>query len=329
MKRLMPILMLGILAIMASCGPARVIPYETIETNETAFLVPLEGASKDKQGKFMSLDFLKEAKVATKRVMIPVKEYSTGRMYYDYKWLRTMRVITVNRTPVTREWTDDATTGTTVKNEAIEVESLDSIGFKLGVNITAMVSEKDASLFLYTYAGKSLASVVDEDVRGKVLSLLSREFGARDLATCKKEKSIIFDQARKEVSDHFKHFGVTISNLGHSKGLTYVDKEIQTAINQAYVEEMNIKAQEKKNEAQAMINTRNIGMAKAEKDAALEFAKARLSRTQMVALEITKLKAKAEIIKANALDTAANKWDGRYPSKMMPANSNMLYNLGE
>jgi len=313
--------MLGILITMTSCGPAKVIPYEVIETNETAFVVPLEGQSKDKQGKFMSLDFLKEAKVATKRVMIPVKEYTTGRGPGAYKWIPTVRVIKVNRTPVTREWTDDKTTGTTTKNEAIEVESLDSIGFKLGVNITAMIHEDDASLFLYTYAGKSLASVVDQDVRGKVLSILSREFGSRDLATCKKEKKIIFDQARKEVSEHFKQYGVTVSNLGHSKGLTYVDKEIQDSINQAYVEEMNIQAQAKKNEAQAKINERNVAIARAEKDAALEFAKARIARTQMVELEIKKTK-------VEAFKSLAEKWDGKYPEKMMPANSNMLYNLG-
>lgn len=321
MKLLPTLLMLGVLGVMTSCGPALVIPYETIETNETAFLVPLEGASKDAQGKFMSLDFLKEAKVATKRIMIPVKKYSTGRMAGDFKWLRTMRVIKVNRTPVTREWTDDAETGTTNKNEAIEVESLDSIGFKLGVNITAMISEVDASLFLYTYAGKSLESVVDEDVRGKVLSILSREFGSRDLATCKKEKKVIFDVARKEVGEHFQKFGVTVSNLGHSKGLTYVDKEIQDSINQAYVEEMNIQAQAKKNEAQAKINERNVDMAKAEKDAAVEFAKARVARTQMVKLDI-------ELKKAQALLNLSNSWDGKYPEKMMPANANMLYNLG-
>jgi len=322
MKFTVSLIALSLLFILTSCGPARVIPYETIETNETAFLVPLEGASKDAQGKFMSLDFLKESKVATKRVMIPVKKYNTGRLWMDYKWIATMRVIKVNRTPVTREWTDDAQTGTTSNDESIEVESLDSIGFKLGVNITAMIHEEDASLFLYTYAGKSLASVVDQDVRGKVLSILSREFGSRDLAKCKAEKKVIFDTARKEVGEHFKKFGVTVSNLGHSKGLTYVDKEIQDSINQAYVEEMNIQAQDKKNLAQAKINQRNIDMAKADKEAAQQFALARVARTQMVRLEI-------ENKKADALLNLSNKWDGKYPEKMMPVNANMLYNLGK
>jgi len=322
MKFLATLLTLSLLAALTSCGPAKVIPYETINTNETAFVVPLEGASKDNQGKFMSLDYLKEAKVATKRVMIPIKSYSTGRMWSDYKWIPTVRVIKVDRTPVTREWTSDETTGTTSKNEAIEVESLDSIGFKLGVNITAMIQENDASLFLYTYAGKSLANVVDQDVRGKVLSILSREFGSRDLAKCKKEKKVIFDLARNEVGEHFKKYGVTISNLGHSKGLTYVDKEIQDSINQAYVEEMNIQAQSKKNEAQTKINARNVSIAKAEKDAAVEFAKARIARTQMVELEIKK-------IKAEAFKELAARWDGKYPAQMMPESSNLLYNLGK
>jgi len=330
MKILLSLLLLGIFTLLTSCGPAHVIPYEVIETNETAFLVPLEGATKTGQKKFMSLNYLKEAKVATKRVMIPVKKYSTGRLFGSFKYIKTMRVIKVNRKPVTREWTEDAETGTTKKNEAIEVESLDSIGFKLGVNITAMIPEDSAALFLFTYAGKNLASVVDEDVRGKVLSILSREFGSRDLATCKIEKRIIFDKARKEVGEHFEPFGVIISNLGHSKGLTYVDKEIQDSINKAYVEEMNIQAQSKKNEAEAKINERNIAKAAADKRAAEHFSKARIARTQMVKLEIEKIKAQAELVRAKAQGTMANKWNGRHPEKLMmlPAKgSNMLYSI--
>jgi len=316
MKILTPILLLGFLLIGSGCtGPAKVIPYETIDTNETAFLVPLEGASKGDQKQFMSLDFLKEAKVATKRVMIPVREYKTGRMWWDYKWIPTMRVIKVNRTPVTREWTSDKTTGTTQNDESIEVESLDSIGFKLGVNITAMIHEEDAPLFLYTYAGKSLADVVDQDVRGKVLSILSREFGSKTLARCKEQKRDIFDVARTEVSEHFKQFGVTISNLGHSEGLTYVDKEIQESINRAYISEMLIQEEQNKNEAQKKINQRNIDMAKAERDAANEFAKARQARTQMIELDIRMLKAKAWY----------EKWDGKLPEKVLPQGSKFLF----
>ena len=46
--------------------PPKVEVNEIIETNETAFLVPLEGKSKEGQGKFMSIDYLEEAKIATK-----------------------------------------------------------------------------------------------------------------------------------------------------------------------------------------------------------------------------------------------------------------------
>ena len=44
-------------------GPAKVLPIVEIEPNETAFLVPMEGASKEDQARFMSEEFLQENKV--------------------------------------------------------------------------------------------------------------------------------------------------------------------------------------------------------------------------------------------------------------------------
>ena len=61
------------------------------------------------------------------------------------------------------------------------VESKDSIGFAIGVNITAMIQEEDASKFLYYYAGAPLSTVIDNNVRGMVSSILSEEFGVREL----------------------------------------------------------------------------------------------------------------------------------------------------
>jgi len=171
---------LMITAMCAACGPARIEPIKEIKENETAFLVPLEGAAKDAEGnviqsKFMSIDYLNQAKVATKRVIIPVRKRVTGKwpkLLGQFQWIPTMKVITVVRTPETREWTQEARTGTKDRDEALAAESSDSIAFRAGSTITAMIVEDDAAKFLYFFSGKKLAIVVDENVRGVVQSVL-------------------------------------------------------------------------------------------------------------------------------------------------------------
>lgn len=320
MKKL-ALLMLVAIAI-AGCGPAHVPPIEEIKTNETAFLVPLEGDTKENQAQFMSVSFLKEAKVAAKRVTIPVRKRSTGRLWFDYEYIPTTKLIKVSRAPVTREWTDSGDTGTTAKNEALNVESLDSIGFAVGVNLTAMIEEDEAALFLNKYAGKSLAEVVDTDVRGYVLTVAADEFGSRNLQECKKEKKAIFDKIRKMTTDHFKSFGVTVSNLGHSEGLTYLNPTIQKSIDDAYVTEMDRAKAEQEQEAQKIRNETNVGVAIAERRKAVEFSKAAKAQKEMVMLDISR-------IKAEAFKTLAEKWDGKYPEKMMPEGANLIYSMKE
>jgi len=71
-----------------------------------------------------------------------------------------------------------------VKDQAIAVESLESIGFSAGATITVSIKEEDAPTFLYYYFGKKLDDVVDQNVRSFVQMVLSREFGNRNLSDC-------------------------------------------------------------------------------------------------------------------------------------------------
>lgn len=302
--------------------PPKVEKIIEINTNETAFLVPLEGRSKAGQAKFMSLEYLEEAKVATKRVSLPQRGKKIGRFAWNIEWIPTMRVIKVNRTPITREWTQSAKTGTTKNDDAIWVESKDSIGFSVGVNITALISEDNAADFLYYYAGKPLRDVIDQNIRGFVTSILSREFGNRDLTDCKKDKKEISELALNQSVTNFKQMGITITNLGLVGGLTYEDKEIQEAINAAYTAEMSIKRADMERKAQVNINAKKVSIAVAEREAAEEFAKAQEAMIAKVRLEI-------ERIKAEATKIAANKWDGKVPSKILPEGSAFLFGLGD
>lgn len=293
--------------LFTGCGPAEVRPIVEIKSNETAFVVPLEGESKKGQGKFMSVEFLEEAKVATKRIELPIRKRSTGRWPGDFAWIETVKVITLDRTPITREWTKAGSSGTSSSDQAIAVESLDSIGFSVGVTCTGMITEDDAAKYLYFFAGKPLAEVMDTNVRGFIQSVQAREFGNRSLTNCKKDKGAIFKITALETADHFKPMGLTINNLGSSEGLAYDNENIQAAINKAYVAEMDIDVAGQERLAQETRNKTKVDMAKAELTAAQEFAKSKDSAIEIRKLEIQSKLADAAVINAKANEVLASK----------------------
>lgn len=138
------------------CGDYKKEIVREIGENQTAFVVPLEGDTKGGQKKFMSIEYLNapEVKVATKRITIPTRKLHTGRMWWEYKWIETVKLIVVDRTPVTRVWTSGKETGTSATNQAFCVESRESVDFCAGATAMATIPEADAALYLYHYAGK-------------------------------------------------------------------------------------------------------------------------------------------------------------------------------
>lgn len=151
---------------LAGCmrKPYDVPEYVEIDTNETAFVLPLEGETGD-QVNFESAKWLDQKKVAAKRVQITHRWNQTGRWETDGEWIPAVRVIKVSRTPVTREWVAEANKGTSVKDQAIWIESSDSVSFSTGFSCSAYVAEADTSQFLYSYSGQSLAEVMDTEMR--------------------------------------------------------------------------------------------------------------------------------------------------------------------
>ena len=306
---------------LTACGSPKLEKLVEIAPNQTAFMVPLEGNTKADQGKFMSEDYLNQNKVATKRVSLPQRKVATGRFSsWDYVWVPTAKIIAVDRTPVTREWTGDDSTGTAKTNQALWVESSDSIGFGLGVNVTAHITEEDAAKFLYNYAGKPLQDVVDQNVRGYINSVLSREFSKYTLEQGRDKKNAIIDIAQKATTEHFAQYGVTIDNLGFSEGMVYEDKEIQDIINKNFTAEMKIQIEQNNNMAQDKVNERNVSIAVAARRSAEEFAKAKEAQVAQVTLEIQKMNAQANLERAG-------KWNGSLPAQLMPADAQILYGI--
>ena len=161
-------------ALLSGCMKAYDKPeYVEIDTSETGFLIPLEGDG-TQQAKFQSEDYLKQRKVAAKRVQILHRWSQEGRISNNGRWIPTVRLVKVNRSPITREWmsTENAagvgSRRPSQTDKAIWIESGDSVGFSMGFNCTAFISEEDAAKFLYWYPSGSLTEVMDREIRGRI-----------------------------------------------------------------------------------------------------------------------------------------------------------------
>src|SRR5476651_1609551 len=124
----------------ALLGVTFIRPYDVpefieVDSSESAFLIPLEGDTGN-QAAFHSVKFLEEKKVATKRVQITHRWQQMGYLPRSGKYVGTVRLIKVDRRPITREWTKSPKSGTSSKDEAIAVESKESVNFSMGLSCT-------------------------------------------------------------------------------------------------------------------------------------------------------------------------------------------------
>ena len=256
MKKFKKLFAVGLILIMAfsmtGCGFIK--PYDkpelvTIEASQTAFLIPLVGDSGD-QASFESEELLQQAKVATKEIQIPHRWVKTGRLPGSGQWRAAAKLIIVERTPVTREWSSTEDTGTSVKNQAIFAESKESIGFSVGMNISAQIyTENDAVKFLYSYNNKSLEEIMDSEIRARVESDFVEQCAKYSLNDILKSKEEIMDYVRKDVTDYFAEKGITITVLGMKDGLEYDSAEIQKSIDEKFSSEQKLITQENLNKA--------------------------------------------------------------------------------
>ena len=324
---------------LAACGPAQIEHTKQFTARDTVYVIPLEGKTKEEQRKFQSIEFLELNRIGVKRITIPTRKKDTGRMPWDYEWIETDAVIVVDRSPVTREWTARADTGSSKEDKAVWVQSLDNILFGVGVTMTTSVQEKDCSKFLYFNAGRTLAEITDSNIRGHITSLLSSKFGtlphgnAQQMMeqpitkdgkpvelpkTCLTERSRVakevFDEAKKYWLDNY---GITIDNFGLAEGFTYRDPKIQASINANFAAGMKIQEERNNNEAQAAINQREIDKAEAAKNSAKKFAEAAEARTKQVQLDIQRMEAEARL-------NMSTRWDGKLPLNIMPQDSKII-----
>jgi len=304
--------------------------YQEIDTSETGFLIPLEG-DRASQAKFQSEDYLKQRKVAAKRVQITHRWSQEGRLPNSGRWIPTVRLIKVNRSPVTREWatTQTSTAGGASQraDKAIWIESGDSVGFSMGFTCTAFIPEDEASRFLYWYPSGSLADVMDKEVRGRIQQAAAEVAAKYPLDGLRSRKQEIADAVKTDVTNFFAARGVVITTVGMFGGMTYENPQIQKSIDDTFVAQQLKVVSEAKFQAQQKENDRLVleangiaekarreaqGMADARKTAAAGEAEAiRVINQAALAAQQNPL-----LFQLKALEVEKNrieKWDGRYP----------------
>ena len=97
-------MMMLIIIGLVGCGPYKVERAVEVDSNSTAFIIPLEMSTLDGQATVVSKEFLDKHKVSAKRIILNQRARKTGRWWWEYEYIPTERVIQVDRTPVTREW---------------------------------------------------------------------------------------------------------------------------------------------------------------------------------------------------------------------------------
>ena len=334
---------IGTMSIFGMSGCVR--PYDTpeyaeIDTSETGFLIPLEGNS-GHQAKFQSEEYLRELKVAAKRVQITHRWSQEGRLINSGRWIPTVRLIKVNRSPVTREWTAEAATGTAAKNQAIWIESSDSVGFSLGFTCTAFIPEDQAAKFLYWYPTGSLSNVMDAEVRGRIQQVAAEIAAKYPLDTLRARKQEISDAVKNDITSFFAQRGIIITTVGMFGGMTYENAEIQKAIDNTVIAQQLKVVNEAKWEAQQRDNDRVTLEANAVAERARRIAAGEADAKKIAAAaeaqairDVNKALAEAGqnplLYQLRSLEVErarVDRWNGQYPGYLLQTGSTTSPNL--
>ncbi len=331
-------LRLAAAAALLTAGSGCMRPYnepEFVEVapNETAFVIRLEGDNNNTggQAKLLSEAYLEANRVAAKRIEVTHRWVDTGYMHNDGKWIPDVTVVRVDRSAVTRQWTADPTSGTTAKNEAVSVESKDSVGFSVGFTCTAYIREEDAAKYLYTHPSGSLAGVMDTEVLGRIQRDCQMAVNGYTLSEVPAHKADVQTAVETDVIPWFATRGITITNVGMYGGLHYENPAIQHAIDEAaaasnlkVVAQAKFDAQQKENdrvdlEAQGLA-TAARDKAQGEADAKLLIAEAEAKSITAVQDALAKVQNPQMVLSLRQLEianTQAEKWNGQYPQWYM------------
>ena len=311
MKKSKKIILVSAVAAMMFSLTSCVKPYDkpefvVIEPSQTAFLVPLIGDTTNQEN-FESEEMLNELKVATKEIQIPHRWVQTGRWSHQGEYKPSSRVIVVERKPETREWVNDGAV-----NEGIQAKTKDDIKFTVNLACTAQIDEANAARFLYRYNNKTLAEIMDDEVKTKITSAVVGECAKYNQDELSSNTEAIMEKVSENVIPYFEERGITITALGLTGDFVY-SESVQKSIDQRFQAEKEAEAQEIKNQQEIANAEAEVKIAQMEAQAILE--KQSVMDAEIRLKELENQKAWVE------------KWNGSVPQVVTGSDSNMYYGL--
>jgi cell division septum initiation protein DivIVA len=221
----------------------------------------------------------------------------------------------------------ESTSGTAAKNQAIWIESADSVGFSMGFTCTAFIPEEQAARFLYWYPTGSLAHVMDTEVRGRMQQVAAEVAARYRLDALREKKQEISDAVKKDITAFFAQRGVVITTVGMFGGMTYENGEIQKSIDNTVIAQQLKVVNQARFEAQQRDNDRVELEANAVAERARRIAAGDADAKKIAALaeaqsirEVNKALAEARqnplLYQLRSLEVErarVDRWNGQYP----------------
>lgn len=357
-------------ATLVDIGTSEVaILVQTVNDNGQAVIAPPEKGDNQKADG-TEFNFYTDKVVNARKVEIPYYWKQTKRVlvYGDAttgEWRPAARLIVVDTQPETREW-KTGQAGSSNADQAIWVESSDSVGFSTGISVTARIANKtDAITFLSNYPPKdsrviessggadfnvevtSLQQVMDEEVRNKIQEVYAEMCAAYEMDDLRAKKVEVLQDTEKVVVEFFKERGVSITTLGQFGGYAYENPKIQESIDKVFqaqqdkqvaiaeaeaAQERKLALQLKGEGAADQVKAEAEGKAEAVKLGADAEAEAIKAVADAKAYEIEKASEDlATYLELKRLEIEMERlktWDGRYPSTLMGGDTgNLLFSL--
>ena len=324
------IILAGLCFGLTGCGlikPFKPIKLEVIDSHEVAFLIPYtkDGTAQESSG---NEEFFKKKLVYAQQVQIEQQWVQKGYEFIGYNgsWKDAAILIKVDTQPVTREWTADANSGTSNKNEAIWVMTSDQVEFSTGWNVTARIKDRDDAVkFLANYPNGSLEKVLDQEVHAKLQTTFALQVTDLPMETLRKAATPVIEKTTKEVIAFFEKRGVTITNLGITGGFVYKDKTIMETLVKVFNAEQDKAIAAAATAAQEEKNKKTLLEATGKAEALLKEKKAEAEGIKVVAeaklFELEKAKQNlADYVSLKNLELTKElitKWKGDLPQYYM------------
>ncbi len=268
--------------VMISCvRPYDKPSFKDIESNETAFLIPLfpdEGTQTSDQVKIDSEAFYEQNQVSQKKIQIPHKWIQTGRFVRNGYYTDTVKVITVSRTPISGTWDYDST-------EAVKLETKENSGFRIPMAYTIRIKSEDCAKYLYNYSPeRSLQDVINSDVNKWIIGKMNERFHSLSYSEVSENKDPIIAQTVEEAKTYFAQKGITIEQLSAYDGIYWDDQTIENAISREVAAKADQRAKEE--ELKVVQKQKLVDEEKARAEASVAQIKANSLIAQKAAAEV-------------------------------------------